>query len=341
MISVLCLQKSLADSSFSPALLRQSLAHYLCTQGYPNTEHLATAMLLRTKPRLSLHHPKWILLEAARVQSLFPVHTSCNMGFFSSNTLGGWMGWMLVCRGFGMVKTPQYQMRLSWWHRACMGTWGHCCDTQTGEGRQSYRAGSGHPCPLFFPKHGLKNRCKQVSKRKRNEEVKCHDLRHALRPPCSPHGSPSLGLPLAFPDQEQPRHAPWAQPSAVTSVWDVLPFRPSLSALMPYVTSSLFAWRKAPAPGFIPSSSLQLPYGAITHSDGAPDGVTLSPTQCQVGSGRHPVFSLLKPYKHWVSMAGPCGHAALPDFVHNNVVCFMLVTQDPEQGKQRIQCPCN
>lgn len=127
-----------------------------------------------------------------------------------------------------------------------------------------YRAGSGHPCPHSFPKHRPKNRCNQVSKRKRNEKVECHDLRCALRLLFSRCGSPSLGLLPAFPDQKWLGCTPWARPSAVASGWGVLPFHPSLSTFLPPVTGSFLTWTKAPAgtQGSIPDSLLLLPHEA-------------------------------------------------------------------------------
>lgn len=80
-----------------------------------------------------------------------------------------------------------------------------------------YQAGSGHPYPHSFPKHRPKNRHNQVSKKKRNEKVECHNLRCALRLLFSRRGSPLLGLLLAFPDQKQLGRTPWARPSAVAS----------------------------------------------------------------------------------------------------------------------------
>lgn len=128
-----------------------------------------------------------------------------------------------------------------------------------------YQAGSGHPYPHSFPKHRPKNRHNQVSKKKRNEKVECHNLRCALRLLFSRRGSLLLGLLLAFPDQKWLGRMPWARPSAVASGREgVLPFHPSLSAFLPPVTSSFLTWRKAPVgtQGSIPGSLLQLPHEA-------------------------------------------------------------------------------
>lgn len=130
-----------------------------------------------------------------------------------------------------------------------------------------HRAGSAHPCSPSFPEHGPKNRCNQVSKRKRNGKVKCHDLRHAPRLLFSSCSSPSLGPPMAFPEQEQPGRTPWARPSAVASDRGVLPFYPfytSLTAFLPPATGSFLAWGKAPVgtQGSMPAPLLQSPHRA-------------------------------------------------------------------------------
>lgn len=108
-----------------------------------------------------------------------------------------------------------------------------------GEGRQASRTaeqGPATPAPSF-PEHGPKNRHNQVSKRKRSERVKCHDLRHAPRLLFSRPGSPPLGLPAPFPDQKWPSCVPWARPSAVASGQGLPPFYPpfpsSPSAFLP------------------------------------------------------------------------------------------------------------
>lgn len=184
-----------------------------------------------------------------------------------------------------------------------------------------YRAGSGQPCPPSFPKYGPKNRCNQVSKRKRNEKVECHDLRHALRLLFSPRGSPSLGLPPAFPDQKRPGRAPWAWPSAVASARRVLPFYPSPSAFLPPATGSFLAWGKAlaGARGSIPGSLLRLPPAANPFHRGSCqshiDFGVLEPHSMMGGHREAPSIFPLRAYKRWVSMAGPCGHTAPSDFV--------------------------
>lgn len=166
---------------------------------------------------------------------------------------------------------------------------------------QHHRAGSAHPYSPSFPKHGPKNRCNQVSKRKRNGKVKCHDLRHALRLLFSSCSSPSLGPLMAFPDQKQPGRAPWAQPSAVASGPGVLPFYPSPSAFLPPATSSFLAWEKAALgpQGSIPVSLLQPPHRANPLHWGTCqshiDFGVLEPTLYQVGAGRHPEFSFHEP----------------------------------------------
>lgn len=171
-----------------------------------------------------------------------------------------------------------------------------------------HQAGSAHPCSPSFPEHGPKNRRNQVSKRKRNGKVKCHDLRHGLRLLFSWRSSPSLGPPTAFPDQKQPGRAPWARPSAVASDRGVLPFYPSPSAFLPPATGSFLAWGKAlvGTQGSIPVSLPQSPHRA-NPSTGALARATLilgclSPTLYQVGAGRHPEFSLHDP----TSLGFPC-----------------------------------
>lgn len=165
-----------------------------------------------------------------------------------------------------------------------------------------HRAGSAHPCSPSFPKHGPKNRCNQVSKRKRKGKVGCHDLRHALRLLFSSPSWPSLGPPMAFPDQKRPWLEHWARPSAVASCQGFLPFYPSPSAFLLPATGSFPAWGKAPVgpPGSTPVSLLQSPHRASAPPAGAPARATLtlgclSTILYQVGAGRHPELSFHEP----------------------------------------------
>lgn len=115
-----------------------------------------------------------------------------------------------------------------------MGTWGGKAVELSGRVRP--------PLPPSFPKHGPKNRGNQVSKRKRNEKVECHDLRHALRLLFSPRGSPSLGLPpgVSGPEAAGAR----ALGTAIShGLWSggVLPFYSSLFSFLLPATGSFLA----------------------------------------------------------------------------------------------------
>lgn len=203
-------------------------------------------------------------------------------------------------RGFGVVTSPWYHSWLTQWLGVYVGTWGHHCHVQTGAGtgREHSRAGSAHPCPSSILDHGPKNICNRVSKRKRNGKVKCHDLRHALRLLFSWPSLPSLGPPMAFPDQKQPGRTPWAQPSAVASAQGILPFippHPPSCRLQPAPALPGGKHQWAPrAPSLSPCCSHLI--GPTVPSMGAPARAILilgclSPTLYQVGAGRHPEFS--------------------------------------------------
>lgn len=166
-----------------------------------------------------------------------------------------------VCRGFGVVKAPRYQTQLAQGVRVCTSTQGHRCDVQTGarreEGKQRSHAieqGQATPAPTPSPSTGLKIEVIRFQRGKEMKRSSVTTFRHALRLLFSPRGSPSLGLPLAFPEQKRLGCTPWARPSAVASGRGVLPFYPSLSAFLPPMTGSFLAWGKGPvgAQGSIP-----------------------------------------------------------------------------------------
>lgn len=141
-----------------------------------------------------------------------------------------------------------------------------------GQGRDSSGAGLWGrvrpPPPPSFPKHGPKNRGNQVSKRKRNEKVECHDLRHALRLLFSPRGSPSLGLPPAFPDQKRP-----GRTAISRGVWSGGSSFLSLPVCLPAACDQLLP-RLRKSTGGCPGLHAWLLVG-LTSSAGDPAGATL------------------------------------------------------------------
>lgn len=184
-----------------------------------------------------------------------------------------------------------------------MGPWLQAQGQQAQGGNTAelrHRAGSAHPCSPSLPEHGPKNRCNQVSKRKRNGKVKCHDLRHALRLLFSWRSWPSLGPPMAFPDQKQPG----VRPGHGHQLW------PLLRAFFLFIPPHLPSCRLQSAPS-LPGEKHQWPPGlhpclfaAVTSQANPPSRAParatltlgcLSPILYPVGAGRHPQFSFHEP----------------------------------------------
>ena len=235
-------------------------------------KHLEVAALLCAGPRLFPRHPERTPLEAARGRAPLRARTSRGTCSFSSHPRGrhrsaGGLGWW---KGPGTKPSLLSRPERAWADRATAVA----CKRGHAQGRESSgarRSGRVRPplSPPPFPKHGPKNRRNQVSKRKRNEKVACHDLRHALRLLFCLRGSPLLGLPPAFPDQKRPgrtaiSHGLWSGSSSFSSLPVHLPathhrLLPRLGkstgrrpGLHPRLFAAAAAWGWSALPGLLP-----------------------------------------------------------------------------------------